>query len=189
MLPARVWQVIKLREGAKGPVAFEFARLRVWSVRHRRAGPPLWLLIRRSLEQIPEIKFYFSNAETNTPLRTMALVTGVRWRVEEFFEDAKGQLGMSEYEARSWTSWHHHMSLVALAHLYVTQTQRDLKREVPELTLDMAMRLLRSALPRPQPSLADAEKLVNYHLDRNRQATQSHRKPWLKKHLRNILRE
>ena len=88
--------------------------MRVWPVRHRRAGPPLWLLIRRSLERVPEIKFYFSNAAPDTPLRTMAQVTGVRWRVEEFFEDAKGQLGMSQYEARSWTSWHHHMSLVAL---------------------------------------------------------------------------
>ena len=118
-------------------------------------------------------------------LRTMALVTGTRWRVEEFFEDAKGQLGMSHYEARSWTSWHHHISLVALAHLYVTQTRRDLKRKVPELTLDMAMRLLRAALPRPHLSLTDAELLIDYHLDRNRQATKSHRKKWLAKHLRN----
>jgi len=189
MIPSRAWEVIKLREGAKGPVAFEFTRLRVWSVRHRRAGPPLWLLIRRSLERTPEIKFYFSNAAADTPLRTMAQVTGVRWRVEEFFEDAKGQLGMSQYEARSWTSWHHHMSLVALAHLYVTQTRRDLNRKVPDLTLDMAMRLLRSALPRPQLSLNDAEDLVDYHLERNRQATKSHRKTWLKKHLRNIPRK
>jgi len=183
LLPDRAWEVIKLREGAKGPLAFEFARLRVWSVRHRRAGPPLWLLIRRSLERVPEIKFYFSNAELDTPLGTMALVTGVRWGVEEFFEDAKGQLGMAQYEARSWTGWHHHMSLVALAHLYVTQTRRDLKRRVPDLTLEMAMRLLRSALPRPQLSLADAEELVEYHLERNRQATKSHRKTWIAKHL------
>ena len=77
--------------------------------------------------------------------------------MEEFFEDAKGQLGMAQYEARSWTSWHHHMSLVALAHLYVTQTRRDLKRKVPDLTLDMAMRLLRAALPRPQLTLKDAD--------------------------------
>ena len=76
-----------------------------------------------------------------------------------------------------------------LAHLYVTQTQRDLKRKVPELTLDMAMRLLRSALPRPQLSLSDAEDLVDYHLDRNRQATKSHRKTWLAKHLGNIPRK
>lgn len=114
-LPARAWQTIKLREGAKGPLAFEFARLRVWSVRHRHAGLPVWLVIRRSLERVPEVKYYLSNAGLDTPLRPMAQVTGVRWRVEQFFEDAKGQLGMAQYEARSWTSWHHHVSLVALA--------------------------------------------------------------------------
>jgi len=181
-LPATAWHVIKLREGAKGPLAFEFARLRVWSVRHRHAGPPLWLVIRRSLERVPEVKYYLSNAGLDTPLETMALVTGVRCRVEEFFQDGKTHLGMAQYEARSWTSWHHHMSLVALAHLFVTQTRRDLKRKVPELTLDMALRLIRSVLPRPQLSVKDAEDLVDYYLDRNDQATKSHRKTWLSKH-------
>jgi SRSO17 transposase len=189
LLPARSWEIIKLREGAKGPLAFEFIRLRVWTVRHRHAGPALWLLIRRSLEEVPEIKYYLCNAPRETPLETMALVTGVRWRVEEFFEDAKGQLGMAQYEVRSWTSWHHHMSLVALAHLYVTQTERDLKRKIPELTLDMAMRLLRAALPRPHLSLQDAEALVEYHLAHNRKAKKSHRKHWLAKHLRIVPRK
>jgi SRSO17 transposase len=181
-LPRKAWRVIQLREGAKGPLVFEFARLRVWSVRHRRAGPQLWLLIRRSLEAVPEVKYYLSNAEADVPLETMALVTGSRWRVEEFLEDAKGQLGMADYEARSWTSWHHHMSLVALAHLYVVQTRRDLGRKVPDLTIDMAMRLLRAALPRPQLSLEEAGDLVDYYRARNAQATESHRKTWLAKH-------
>jgi SRSO17 transposase len=181
-LPAKAWRVIQLREGAKGPLAFEFARLRVWSVRHRRAGPQVWLLIRRSLEPVPEVKYYVSNAERDVPLETMAMVTGSRWRVEEFFEDAKGQLGMAHYEARSWTSWHHHMSLVALAHLYVVQTRRDLNRRVPELTLDMAMRLLRAALPRPHLTLQEAGELIDYHRARNKQATKSHRKSWVARH-------
>jgi len=181
-LPDKSWRIIQLREGTKGPLAFAFARLRVWSVRHRHAGPPVWLLLRRPLEREPELKYYVSNAEPDTPLETMALVTGVRCRVEEFFEDGKGQLGMAQYEARSWTSWHHHMSLVALAHLYVTQTRRDLKRKVPELTLDMALQLIRSSLSRPQLSLEDAEELIEYHLARNRQASKSHRKTWLAKH-------
>jgi SRSO17 transposase len=189
MLPARAWETIKLREGAKGPLAFEFARLRVWSVRHRHVGPRLWLLIRRSLERVPEVKYYFSNAEPDMPLTPMAQVTGARWRVEEFFEDGKGQLGMAQYEARSWTSWHHHMSLVALAHLFVTQTRRDLKRKNPELTLDMALVLLRAALPRPQLSLEDAKELIEYHQARNRQATESHRKRWLAKHLKFVRRK
>ena len=138
---------------------------------------------------MPEVKYYLSNAEPDVPLETMALVTGSRWRVEEFFEDAKGQLGMAHYEARSWTSWHHHMSLVALAHLYVMQTRRDLKRKVPDLTLDMAMRLLRAALPRPQLSLEEAGDLVDYYRDRNEQATESHKKTWFARHPGIVLRE
>jgi len=181
-IPAKAWRVIQLREGAKGPLAFEFARLRVWSVRHRHAGPQVWLLIRRSLEPVPEVKYYISNAAPDVPLETMALVTGSRWPVEEFFEDAKGKLGMAHYEARSWTSWHHHMSLVALAHLYVMQVRRDLKRKTSDLTLDMAMRLLQAALPRPQLTLEDAGELVDYYRDRNDQARKSHRKTWLAKH-------
>jgi SRSO17 transposase len=181
-LTRAAWQTVRLREGAKGPLVFEFARRRVWSVRHRHAGPPLWLLIRRSLERTPEVKYYLSNADRDVPLETMALVTGTRWRVEEFFEDAKGQLGMADYEARSWTSWHHHMSLIALAHLYVMQVRKDLKRHVPELTVDMAMRLLSACLPRPTLTTKEACELVDYYVNRNAQATRSHRKKWLAKH-------
>jgi SRSO17 transposase len=188
-IPAQAWRLIKLREGSKGPLAFEFARLRVWSVRHRHAGPEGWLLIRRSLDPVPEVKYYFSSAAADVPLETMALVTGTRWRVEEFLEDAKGQLGMADYEARSWTSWHHHMSLVALAHLYVVQTRRDVNRQVPDFTLDMAMRLLRAALPRPQLSLEEAGDLVDYYRDRNEQAAQSHKKTWIARHPHIVMRE
>lgn len=188
-IPAKDWRVIQLREGAKGPLAFEFARLRVWSVRHRHAGPQVWLLIRRSLEPVPEVKDYFSNAAVDVPLETKAMVTGSRWRVEEFLEDAKGQWGMGHYEARSWTSWHHHMSLVALSHLYVVQTRRDLHRHVPDLTVDMAMRLLRAALPRPHLTLQQAGDLVDYYRDRNEQAAGSHRQTWMAKHLHVVPRK
>ena len=74
------------------------------------------------------------------------------------------------------------MSLVALAHLFVTQTRRDLKREVPELTLDIAIRLIRASLSHPHLSLTDAGDLVDYYLARNDQAAKSHRKTWLAKH-------
>ena len=127
-LPAAAWQVLQLRAGAKGPLAFAFARLRVWAVRHRKPGPNCWLLLRRSLEPDGEVKHYISNAAAEEPLETMALVTGTRYRVEEFFEESKGYLGMAQYEARAWSSWHHHMSLVALAHLFVTLTRVRFKK-------------------------------------------------------------
>ncbi len=180
-LPATAWQVVYLREGAKGPLAFEFARVRVWAIRRKRPGPPVWLLIRRSLDSDPEYKYYLCNADESTPLETLALVSGTRFRVEEFFEESKGAFGMADYEARGWASWHHHMSMVALAHLFVTQTRRDLKTEIPELTLPMALQLLQSALQRPQLTEEDAIRLTEYHLHRNHTAHQSHRKSWLQK--------
>jgi SRSO17 transposase len=130
-LPPSAWQVLQLRTGAKGPLAFAFARVRVWAVRHRKPGPACWLLLRRSLEPAGEVKYYICNAAADEPLETMALVTGTRYRVEEYFEEGKGYLGMAQYEARAWSSWHHHMSLVALAHLFVTLTRLRLKKKLP----------------------------------------------------------
>jgi len=183
-LPPESWRMLKLREGAKGPLVYEFAVLRVWAMRHDRPGPPIWLVMRRSLAKTPEVWYYVSNAGDQTPWEEMALVSGGRWYVEECFEDGKMHLGMAAYESRAWTSWHHHMALVALAHLYVTLTKRDLKREVPELTLDMALCLLRSAFARRKLTDNQAIDLVEYHLRRNRIARDSHRKSWLRKHKR-----
>jgi SRSO17 transposase len=128
-LPASAWLVLQLRPGAKGPLAFAFARVRVWAVRHRKPGVACWLVLRRSLEPDAEVKYYLSNAAEAEPLETMALVTGTRYRVEEYLEEGKGYLGMAQYEARAWSSWHHHMSLVALAHLFVTLTRLRLKKK------------------------------------------------------------
>jgi len=101
----------------------------VWAMRHRKAGPAIWLMFRRSLEAKPEIKYYVCNADASTPLEHMALVSGCRIRVEEYLQEGKSYLGMAQYEARGWVSWHHHMSLVALAHLLVTLTRIQLKKK------------------------------------------------------------
>lgn len=181
-LPPSAWQVLQVRPGAKGPLAFSFARMRVWAVRDRQPGPACWLVLRRSLEPDAEVKYYLSNAAADEPLETLALVTGTRYRVEEFFAEGKGYLGMAQYEARAWSSWHHHMSLVSLAHLFVTLTRVRLQKKTPELSLDMALRLLTSALPRPKLTEVDAIAIVGYHLRRNKTARNSHTKSWHKRH-------
>ena len=47
-LPTSAWTAIQVREGATGPLVLQFAAVRVWGIRHRKPGPPSWLLIRRS---------------------------------------------------------------------------------------------------------------------------------------------
>jgi SRSO17 transposase len=182
-LPPEAWQPLVLREGAKGPLVHEFAIVRVWAMRHYKPGPPIWLLLRRTTEKT-DVKYYVSNASEDTPWQHIALAGAARWRVEESLEDGKMHLGMADYEARSWSSWHHHMSLVALAHLYVTLTKREIKHDVPELTLDLALRVLRSSFARPTLSEDEATDIIDYHIERNRVAHDSHRKSWLRKHKR-----
>lgn len=181
-LPGCAWQALRVREGALGPLVFEFAAVRVWGMRHRKPGPPAWLLIRRSLEKEPELKYYISNADVETPLTTLALVACTRCQVEEFLEDGKSYLGMAQYETRSWVGWHHHMTLVALAHRFVILVRRRLRRDVPELTLDRTVRLLEAVLEEPELRLARAIALVDYHVRRNEVARKSHAKTWRAKH-------
>jgi SRSO17 transposase len=158
-LAASAWRRLAVRSGAKGPLCFEFAAVRVWAVRHRRPGPPTWLVIRRSLEAEPEIKYYVSNAEAETPLGVMAQVACTRHEVEVSFEDAKGYLGMAQYETRSWVGWHHQMSLVALAHLFVTRARLALKKTTIRNTAKMTA-IPGSAAPDLQGVPAVASSIV-----------------------------
>ena len=90
---------------------------------------------------VPEIKYYLSNGKQETPLGVMARVACTRHTIEDYLEDCKSYLGMGHYETRSWSGWHHHMTLVWLAHLFVTLTRLHLKKKTPELTLDRTVRL------------------------------------------------
>jgi SRSO17 transposase len=128
---ADAWEVLCLREGSGEPVAYEFAAVRVWAMREREPGPAVWLVMRRPLGggRPEEVKYYLSNGPAETPLATLALVSGCRVRVEECFEDGKMYLGMAHYEVRSWAGWHHHMSLVAVAHLLVSRVRLRLQKK------------------------------------------------------------
>jgi SRSO17 transposase len=178
-LPAAAWRTLLVAQGAKGPLAFDFAAVPIWQKRHDKPGPQGWLMIRRSLDPTPEIKHYISNAAETTQLEVLAQVGCTRFRVEEFLEDSKTYLGMTQYETRSWTGWHHHMSLVALAHLFVTLVRRDLRKETPALTLDRTIRLLKSAMKLPHLDEDHAVRLVDYYIRRNEIAQKSHEKTWM----------
>ena len=181
-LPADAWRPIKLREGAKGPLVFEYAALRVWAVRHTRPGPAVWLVLQRSVDNAAEVKVWVSNAGERTPLDLLAQAGGARFRVELFFEEAKGELGMGHYEARAWTSWHHHMALVAMAHLFATLVRQECRAEKEQLTLRQSFNLIRAAIVRRPKTYEESLHLAEYYITRNEAATRSHRKTWLQKH-------
>lgn len=108
------WTPMVLAEGAKGPVVAEVTRLRVYRSHDGiPQGRSLWLFMRRMADG--QIKYAFSNAPHDIPLEEMGKASTMRWPIEQCFQDGKSQLGMDQYEHRSWPAWHRHMTYVFLA--------------------------------------------------------------------------
>jgi SRSO17 transposase len=130
-LPATAWQRYRILEGAKGPLLADFVAVRVVAVRDRLPGPAVWLLIRRTLPELgaePLYKFYLSNAAAHLPLLALVWASGMRWPIERCFTEGKDELGLDHYECRFWRGWHHHMTLVILAHHFLVRLQRRLNQ-------------------------------------------------------------
>ena len=128
-VPPERWQRYRILEGSKGPLVAEFVAVRVVMVRDGLPGPEGWLLVRRSVgnpDEAPEYKYYLSNAPAETPLVELVRVSGLRWPIEACFAECRQELGLDDYEARSWRGWHHHLTLVLLAHHFLVRLQRRL---------------------------------------------------------------
>ncbi len=121
-LPAEQWQQHVIQEGSQGPQIAEFAFLRVIAVRDGLPGPAVWLVLRRSLSD-GELKTYVCNAPADVPEQRLVRTSGMRWPIETCFEVGKQELGMGDYEVRSWRGWHHHMTLVLLALAFLVRLQ------------------------------------------------------------------
>jgi len=119
---AKAWQRLSAGAGAKGPRLYDWAYLP-----YRAAVAPGWqkgLLIRRKIKQPSEFTFYLTLSPTTTTLAELVQVAGRRWTVEVCFEAAKGEVGLDQYEVRSWTGWHRHITLAMLAHAYLAVLRR-----------------------------------------------------------------
>jgi SRSO17 transposase len=125
------WLPYRILEGRKGPLVAELTAVRVIAVRERLPGPQVWLVLRRQIVgpgEKAEVKYYLSNAPAETELGVFAWASGMRWPIESCLEESKGEVGLDEYECRSWVGWHHHMTLVILAHHFLVQQQVVLNR-------------------------------------------------------------
>ena len=69
-------------------------------------------------------RYYLSNTPEGTPLETLACVGGSRWRIETEFQTEKGDVGLDEYETRSWAGWHHHVALCLLGGAFLLSLQQ-----------------------------------------------------------------
>src|ERR1044071_5404297 len=71
-------------------------------------------------KETAEVAYYVASGPPRMSLPEMARIAGARWAIEESFESAKGEVGLDQYEVRSWQGWYRHITLALLAHAYLT---------------------------------------------------------------------
>jgi len=112
------WSRLSAGDGAKGPRWYDWAAMTL----PRWQQDPAWvhaLLVRRSLSDSSAIAYYVVCAPADTTMHEWVRVAGQRWTVEESFEHAKDELGLDQYEVRSYHGWYRHITLVMLAQLFL----------------------------------------------------------------------
>ncbi len=117
------WQRSSAGDGSKGPREYDWA-VRAFGMVDKH-GWQLWLIVRRHREQPDNRAYFFARGPATTGRKELIAVAGMRWRVEECLELAKGDCGLDEYEVRSWAGWHRHvtLSLWALAIVAALRTR------------------------------------------------------------------
>jgi|TARA_B100001971_G_C18203922_1_gene546340 SRSO17 transposase len=160
---------LKVRQTQRGELRIRFAALRVFRIEDDLPLPkPVWLLIRQELDT-SETKFSFSNAPASIPLKTLAEWQSRRYWVERALQDAKGLAGLDEYQVIGWRGWHHHMTMVLLAMLFLLQLKQTLRSKAPLITLQDAVEILEVVLPKKQLTFEEAvEHIRDKHLNRLR---------------------
>jgi len=113
------WYRRVVAEGAKGPISYEFTKRMVTLSKDGLPGETVWLVIRRTLGDNPTYSYYISNALSSTRLATFVWLSGIRWAIEQCFEETKTELGMDHYEVRGYPGWNHHMLVCMLAHFFL----------------------------------------------------------------------
>ncbi len=143
--PEDAWQTVEWRAGSRGPLRKQCVALRVHAgtgcARHSEShgrswtGPEGWLLGERPLpDEEGEPKWFFSCLPAETPLPRLVELAHLRWPVEQFYEDGKGECGLDHFQGRSWDGLHRHLALVMLAYTFLmlqSLTQRVQIEPVP----------------------------------------------------------
>jgi SRSO17 transposase len=131
--PASAWHSHSAGAGTKGERVYDWARVPL--ARRGRAARTHWqhwLLIRRHRQDPDDVAYYVVFAPANTSLATLARVAGMRWTVEECFEVAKQEVGLDEYEVRSWQGWYRHITLAMLALAFLVAMRVKLNASPPQ---------------------------------------------------------
>ena len=117
------WAKVLIRKTTKGWLKawVHIKEVWVWDKEEASARKRV-LVLRKTITQNgkDELKYSLSNGEiSNYSIEDFAYFQAQRYWVERNFDDAKNELGMSDYQVRKWIGWHHHHAIMLMAMLFM----------------------------------------------------------------------
>ena len=133
------FRTVTWREGTKGAMKSRFWAQRVQTAHHWQFGQPpgktVWLLVEWPIDEPEPTKYFLCDLPGRPSVRWLVQVAKSRHWVEQDYQQMKEELGLDHFEGRSWTGWHHHVTLVMLAYGFL---QRERRRRRDKSRLDAA---------------------------------------------------
>jgi len=130
---ARGWKQVRWREGTQGWLEPRFYACRVRPSHGFNAGQPphkeVGLLGEWRRTEKEPTKYFLCDLPAHYTLRRLARIAKSRWQIEQDYQQLKEELGLDHYEGRSWAGWHHHVTLVMLAHAFLTLEKLRSKKD------------------------------------------------------------
>jgi SRSO17 transposase len=159
-LDTEAWTHLTVRDGEKGPVEIEMVKRRVQTrIERKRTGPQEWLVITRrplaasrplepkaspdATDQDTRYRYHYYLTPTASSgvafeepsLGELARVIKAGACIEASFQRGKGEVGMDEYQVRTWQGWHHHIALSLMAVWFLIGEMHRGQQWTPALTL------------------------------------------------------
>jgi len=178
MLPARAWQKHSAGAGSHGHRLYSWAWIALLPEDDTDTGQH-HLLIRRN-DRTGELAYLRCYTPHPVPLRTLVVVAGQRWRIEESFQAVKGLTGLDQHQVRRWVSWHRWTTLAMLAHAFLavaTAAERDTQPTptgLITLTVNEFRRLFDALLLAAKRTLATLLAWSTWRRKHQHRARQSH---------------
>jgi len=139
------WSLETFRDGTKSKIQAWFHQKIVWIWDEGDNYIQCYTLLIR--KDSTGIKYSLTNAKQETPLVRLAYMQGQRYFVEKSFKEAKNQVGMADYQVRSWAGFHRHMALCMIALNFMMEQKKEIKKHLPYITAEDIRQIIAFLIP------------------------------------------